>query len=63
MIVEAMLESFSNNPVTKIEGEPSYQSLKTLETELIQNVSSIFIELEEGNYGYLGLLLEAIKIP
>ena len=61
MTVEAMLESFPNNPVTKIEGEPSYQSLRTLETELIQNASSIFTELGGGNHGYLGLLLEAAK--
>ena len=61
MTVEVMLESFPNNPVTKIEGEPSYQSLRTLEIELIQNASSIFTELGGGNHGYLGLLLEATK--
>ena len=59
--VEAMLESFPNNPVTKIEGEPSYQALRTLETELIQNASSIFTELGGGGHGYLGLLLSSAK--
>ena len=61
MIVEAILESFSNNLVTKIEGELPYQSLRALEIELIQNASLIFIELGEGNHGYLGLLLESTK--
>ena len=56
-----MLESFPNNPVTKIEGEPSYQSLRTLETELIQNVLLIFTELGGGNHRYLGLLLSSAK--
>lgn len=61
MTVEAMLERFPNNPVTKIEGEPSYQALRTLETELIQNASSIFTELGGGNHGCLGLLLSSAK--
>ena len=59
--VEAMLESFPNNPVTKIEGEPTYQTLRLLEVELIQNASSIMTELGGGNHGYLGLVLSAEK--
>ena len=59
--VEAMLESFPNNPVTKIDGEPTYQILRLLETELVQNTSSLIIELGGGNHGYLGLVLSAEK--
>ena len=59
--VEAMLESFPNNPVNKMEGEPTYQALRLLESELIQNASSIMTELGGGNHGYLGLVLSPEK--
>ena len=59
--VEAMLESFPNNPVTKIEGEPTCQALRLLESELIQNASSIMTEVGGGNHGYLGLVLSPQK--
>ena len=59
--VEAMLESFPNNPVTKIEGEPTCESLRLLETELTQNASSVMTELGGGNHGYLGLVLSEEK--
>ena len=56
-----MLESFPNNLVTKIEGEPTCQILRLIEMELIQNASSILTELGGGNHGYLGLVLSVAK--
>ena len=44
--VKVMLESFPNNPVTKIDGEPTYQPLRLLEIELVQNASSLMIEFK-----------------
>ena len=59
--VEAMLESFLNNPVTKIKGEQICESLRSIEIELIQNASSVMTELGGGNHGYLGLVLSEEK--
>ena len=56
-----MLESFPNNLVTKIDREPTYQTLRLLETELVQNASLLMTELGGGNHGYLGLVLWAEK--
>ena len=42
---------------TKIEGEPTYKSLHTLQKELRANASSIDSDLGGGDHGYLGLVL------
>lgn len=59
--VAAMFEAFPNNLVAKIDGKPTYQTLRLLVTELVQNTSSIMTELGGGNHGYLGLVLSAAK--
>ena len=43
--------------VTKITGEPNYESLKTLKDELKANAASIPTTLGGGTHGYLGLIL------
>ena len=54
------VEDISNGfptPITKIEGEPNYESLKTLKDQLKANAASIPTTLRGGNHGYLGLIL------
>ena len=43
--------------VTKITGEPNYESLKTLKDEQKANAASIPTTLGGGTHGYLGLIL------
>ena len=43
--------------VTKITGEPNYESLKNLKDELKANAASIPTTLGGGTHGYLGLIL------
>ena len=54
------VEDISNafpTPVTKIEGKPNYEGLKTLKDQLKANAASIPTTLGGGNHGYLGLIL------
>ena len=44
-------------PITKIMGEPNYESLKNLKDQLKANAASIPTTLGGGNHGYLGLIL------
>ena len=44
-------------PITKITGEPNYESLKHLKDQLKANAASIPTTLGGGNHGYLGLIL------
>ena len=48
---------FPHPEPTKIEGEPTYKSLTTVNNELKANASSVDSELGGGNHGYLGLVL------
>ena len=61
--VEAMLESFLNNPVNKIkrEREQTYKSLRFLELELLQNTSLVIAELGGDNHRYLGFVFSKDK--
>ena len=43
--------------ITKITGEPNYESLKILKDELKANAASIPTTLGSGTHGYLGLIL------
>ena len=56
-----MLESFSNNPVTKIEGELTYKALRLLKSELMWNILLAMIELGGRSHSYLGLVLSPAK--
>ena len=44
-------------PITKITGEPNYESLKNLKDQLKANAASIPTTLGGGNHGYLSLIL------
>ena len=44
-------------PITKITGEPNYESSKYLKNQLKANAASIPTTLRGGNHGYLGLIL------
>ena len=54
--VEDITNAFPT-PITKITGEPNYESLKYLKDQLKANAASIPITLGGGNHGYLGLIL------
>ena len=54
--VEDVTNAFPTT-VTKITGEPNYESLKNLKDELKANAASIPTTLGGGTHGYLGLIL------
>ena len=43
--------------LTKIHGEPTYDSLKTLKNELKSNATSVTSDLGGGGHGHLGIVL------
>ena len=52
-------DSYFEHPVlSKIRGEPTYETLHTLKTELKANASSVPTTLGGGNHGYLGMILD-----
>jgi hypothetical protein len=57
--VDSILESFPTNPLTKIHGRPTYDTLNELRNELKSNASSIPTSRGGGGHGYLGLILSA----
>ena len=59
--VDSVTESFPNPTVPKIEGEPTYQSIKNVEKVLLENAASVPSELGGGQHGYLGLILSDTK--
>ena len=54
--VEDVINAFPT-PITKITGEPNYESLKHLKDQLKANAASIPTTFGGGNHGYLGLIL------
>ena len=54
--VEDITNTFPT-PITKITGEPNYESSKYLKNQLKANAASIPTTLGGGNHGYLGLIL------
>ena len=54
--VEDITNAFPT-PITKITGEPNYESLKNLKDELKANAASIPTTLGGGNHGFLGQIL------
>jgi hypothetical protein len=52
---------FQHKVLTKIHGQPSYQSLQTVSTELKANASSVPSTLGGGRHGHLGLLLSPAR--
>ena len=59
--VESITEGFPNPSIPRIEGEPSFQSIKEIEKLLIENAASVSSELGGGNRRYLGLVLSPAK--
>ena len=55
--VESVIESFPNSTISKIEGEPDFQSIKSIEKLIITNASSCESELGGGQHGMLGLVI------
>ena len=48
---------FEYPSLTKIHGEPDYESIKSLKDKLKTNATKISSELGGGNFGHLGLVL------
>ena len=59
--IDSVTESFPNPSIPKVEGEPTYQSIKNVEKLLVENAASVPSELGGGQYGYLGLCLSNTK--
>ena len=49
--------NFEFKELTKIHGEPTYETIKTLHNQLKANASSVPSGLGGGNFGHLGLVL------
>jgi hypothetical protein len=58
--VKNIISSFPKSP-TKIDGKPTYQTLKDLKDTLIENAASINLVCGSGNHGLLGLVVTAAK--
>jgi hypothetical protein len=58
--VENIISIFPKSP-TKIDGQPTYQTLKDLKDTLIENAASIDSARGSGNHGLLGLVVTLQK--
>jgi hypothetical protein len=58
--VKNIISSFPKSP-TKIDGKPTYQTLKDLNHTLIENAASINLARGSRNHGLLGLVVTATK--
>jgi hypothetical protein len=58
--VKNIISSFPKSP-TKIDGKPTYQTLKDLKDTLIENAASINLVHGSGNHGLLGLVVTAAE--
>jgi hypothetical protein len=52
---------FQHKVLTKVHGQPTYETLQTLATELKANAGSVPSTIGGGKYGHLGLLLSAAR--
>ena len=59
--VEDITVSFPHPNAPKIEGEPTYKTIKETEKLLIINASSFESELGRGTHGYLGLVIKPAR--
>ena len=50
---------FQHKVLTRVHGQPTYETLQTLATEIKANASSVPSTLGGGQYGHLGLILSA----
>ena len=59
--VESILESFPNQHIARVPGEPTYKSIKQIEKLLVENAASMHSNLGGGNFGYLGLVIKPAR--
>ena len=52
---------FQHKVLTRLHGQPVYESLQTLLTELKANASSVPTTIGGGLYGHLGLILSDVR--
>jgi hypothetical protein len=50
---------FLQKVLTRVHGQPTFDTLQTLSTELKANAASVPSTLGGGSYGHLGLVLSA----
>ena len=53
--IDSIIESFLNSSIPKIQGDPTFETIKNTEKLLVENVSIIQSTLGGGEHGYLGL--------
>ena len=59
--VDAITESFPNPSTPKIEGQPTFKTIKEVEKLLDTNAALVQSELGGGDHGYLGLTKSSEK--
>jgi hypothetical protein len=59
--IETIIDSFPNQTIPAIEGEPKYETIKNVEKLLIENAASVHSTLGGGNHGFLGVILTPEK--
>jgi len=59
--VELVIESFLDSIITRVEGEPTFKTIKEVEKCIITNTSSIESELGRGQHGLLGLVISPTR--
>ena len=59
--VESVIESFPDSIITRVEGEPTFKTIKEVEKCIITNASSIESKLGGGQHGLLGLVISPTR--
>jgi len=59
--IDHILESFPNQYIARVQGEPSYKSIKQVKKLIIENAAAIHTNLGGGNLGYIGLVVSPAK--
>lgn len=57
LTVKAVMETFTNSTILKIEEEPDFTNIKAIKKLIITNASSCKSELGGGQHGILGLVM------
>ena len=58
--IEDYINSFPNPIITKIEGQPTYETLAEIQRTLTANASSVRTTLGGGHLGYLALVMDPV---
>ena len=59
--VESVIESFPDSIITRVEGEPTFKTIKEVKKCIITNASSIESKLGGGQHGLLGLVISPTR--